>query len=98
MMNPIQSRPPDKQKDKWKQFPEDAESFIKDLTLPTETVLDPFCGTGTFGIAALRNNRKFIGIDINPDKCKHATANLAKQLEEQEKKKEQETKGEGVEK
>jgi DNA modification methylase len=30
-------------------------------------VLDPFCGTGTTGEAALRNDRSFIGIDINPE-------------------------------
>lgn len=28
-------------------------------------VLDPFCGSGSTGVAALRHQRKFIGIDIN---------------------------------
>jgi site-specific DNA-methyltransferase (adenine-specific) len=28
------------------------------------TVLDPFCGSGTTGIAALIENRKFVGIDM----------------------------------
>jgi site-specific DNA-methyltransferase (adenine-specific) len=27
-------------------------------------ILDPFCGSATTGVAALRNNRKFIGIDL----------------------------------
>lgn len=31
-----------------------------------ETVLDPFCGSGTSGVEAIRLGRKFIGIDTNP--------------------------------
>lgn len=30
-------------------------------------VLDPFCGSGTTGIAAIKHNRNFIGIDISLD-------------------------------
>ncbi|SHH74527.1 DNA-methyltransferase [Clostridium grantii] len=30
-------------------------------------ILDPFCGSGTTGLVAIENNRKFIGIDI--DEC-----------------------------
>ena len=30
-------------------------------------VLDPFCGSGTTGVAAIKYNRKFIGIDINKE-------------------------------
>ena len=29
-----------------------------------DSVLDPFCGSATTGVAALRNGRKFIGIDL----------------------------------
>lgn len=32
-----------------------------------DTVLDPFCGSGTTGVVALRNNRDFIGIDNNQE-------------------------------
>jgi DNA modification methylase len=32
-----------------------------------DTVLDPFCGAGTTGLVATRNNRSFIGIELNPD-------------------------------
>ena len=35
-------------------------------------VLDPFFGSGTTGVVAVKNNRKFIGIDINPEYCKTA--------------------------
>jgi hypothetical protein len=32
----------------------------------TAIVLDPFCGSGTTGLVALRHNRSFIGIELNP--------------------------------
>jgi modification methylase len=32
-------------------------------------VLDPFMGSGTTAIAAINNNRNFIGIDISPEYC-----------------------------
>lgn len=32
-----------------------------------DTVLDPFMGSGTTGIACIRKNRKFIGIEKNPE-------------------------------
>lgn len=31
-----------------------------------DTILDPFCGSGTTGVVALLSNRKFIGIEIDP--------------------------------
>ena len=30
------------------------------------TVLDPFCGSGTTGVVALRHGRSFVGIELNP--------------------------------
>lgn len=32
-----------------------------------DTVLDPFCGSATTGVSALKNNRKFVGIDAEKD-------------------------------
>ena len=37
------------------------------LSWAGDTVLDPFCGSGTTGVSALKCNRKFIGIDGESD-------------------------------
>lgn len=42
------------------------EKFIKLFTHRGETVLDPFCGSGTANVVALQLGRSSIGIDINP--------------------------------
>ncbi len=41
-----------------------------------DTVLDPFCGTGTTMVAALRNGRNSIGIEIEPEYCRMAARHL----------------------
>lgn len=44
------------------------QSTCKHDTEPVPaTVLDPFSGSGTTGVAALKANRHYIGIDLNPD-------------------------------
>ena len=35
-------------------------------TVPA-TVLDPFTGSGTTGVVAMRHGRNFIGIELNPE-------------------------------
>ena len=42
------------------------EFFIKLFTLPGDTVLDPFVGSGTTGVVCCRLNRHFIGMEILP--------------------------------
>ena len=39
------------------------ESIIKIHTKPGQIIIDPFMGSGTTGVAALRHGRKFIGIE-----------------------------------
>lgn len=42
------------------------ERLVKIYTRPGETVLDPFCGSGTTLRAAERHNRMAVGIDVDP--------------------------------
>jgi DNA modification methylase len=37
-----------------------------------DLVLDPFTGSGTVGVVALRRNRDFVGVELNPDYAKMA--------------------------
>jgi len=41
------------------------ERIVLASTNPGDIVLDPFCGSGTTGVAALRHGRRFIGIDMD---------------------------------
>ncbi|OAQ02343.1 DNA methyltransferase [Ligilactobacillus aviarius] len=43
------------------------EDIINIHTNPHDLILDPFMGSGTTGVAALRNNRRFIGVEINEE-------------------------------
>lgn len=46
------------------------------VTLPGETVIDPFMGSGTTGVACVLTGRNFIGIEIDPQYCALAEARL----------------------
>ena len=48
-------------------------------TKETETVLDPFMGSGTTAVAAKHLNRNFIGFEISKDYCKIAEKRLAQE-------------------
>ena len=41
-------------------------SIIEDCTNPGDTILDPFMGSGTTGVACVKTGRNFIGIEIDP--------------------------------
>jgi DNA modification methylase len=44
-----------------------ARKQVEMLSDPAETILDPFAGSGTTGVACLQTGRKFIGIEISPE-------------------------------
>lgn len=52
------------------------EQMVLLLTNEGDTVFDPFMGSGSTGVAAVKNHRKFIGSEINPDYCEISTARL----------------------
>ena len=54
-----------------------AEYFIKGSTKEGDVVLDPFVGTGTTGLASIKNNRRFIGCDISEEYCKIAKQRMS---------------------
>jgi len=47
-----------------------ARRLVRMFSFVGDTVLDPFCGTGTTMIASIRTGRNSIGIEIDPDYCK----------------------------
>jgi site-specific DNA-methyltransferase (adenine-specific) len=40
-------------------------------------VLDPFMGSGTAAVAALRHGRRYLGFEINPEYCALAGRRIA---------------------
>lgn len=46
--------------------PQGIATLINYYTNPGEVILDPFCGSGMTGVAALENNRKVILSDLSP--------------------------------
>lgn len=58
-------------------FPEElAERCIMLATQKGDEVLDPFSGTGTTLVAAVRNGRSSTGIDLSPEYCEFAAKRL----------------------
>jgi site-specific DNA-methyltransferase (adenine-specific) len=47
-----------------------ARRLVRIFTFVGDTVLDPFCGTGTTMIAAMQSGRNSIGIEIDPEYCR----------------------------
>ena len=48
-----------------------------------ETILDPYCGSGTTGIACIRSGRKFIGIEKDPKHFATARDRIERELAQQ---------------
>lgn len=48
----------------WAQGLDEVEPIISALTVPGDLVVDPFAGSGTIGLAALRFGRRFVGAEL----------------------------------
>lgn len=66
-----------KKHDDWEQNESEAEYLISKLTNPNDLVVDPFCGTGTFCVAAKAVGRRWCGSEIEAIKAKMARARLS---------------------
>lgn len=53
------------------------EQLVRDFTDPGELICDPFAGSGTTGVAAIRLGRRFIGWEKDPKYHAIATKRLA---------------------
>ena len=59
-----------------------ADRFILTYTNPGDWVLDPFMGSGTTVVQALKHNRRAVGIDIDKEACDVARVWVEKTLKE----------------
>jgi len=56
-----------------------AYRLVRMFSFSGDTVIDPFCGTGTTMIAAMKSGRNSIGIEIDSEYCKMAEERLRKE-------------------
>ena len=54
-----------------------ADEIIREFTQEGDTILDPFCGLGTTGIACVNQRRQFVGIEIDDEYCELAKERIA---------------------
>lgn len=68
----VQSEFQGKELHDWAKSTVESDYFIKYMTIENEIVYDPFMGQGTFGVSAVKQNRQFIGCEINPEHFENA--------------------------
>jgi site-specific DNA-methyltransferase (adenine-specific) len=56
--------------------------LIRLVTPPGGTVLDPFAGSGSTGVAALAEGMRFVGVEREESYAAIATARIEKHFEE----------------
>ncbi len=69
---------PAREKDtyEWQQHAAPAERLIERHSAPNGLILDPFMGSGTFGAAAVRRGRRFVGAELNSKRFAEACERL----------------------
>lgn len=66
----------DKDFHKWGQSVSGMYDIISKICLPGQSILDPFCGAGTTGIAALKHGCLFDGLDVDEQNVKISIGRL----------------------
>ncbi len=56
----------------WAKSTVESDYYIKYMTIPNEIVYDPFMGQATFGVSAVKQNRQFIGCEVNTEHFENA--------------------------
>jgi site-specific DNA-methyltransferase (adenine-specific) len=59
-----------------------AYRLVRMFSFVGDTVLDPFCGTGTTLIASMKGNRNSIGIEIDPQYCQMAAERIRNEAQD----------------
>lgn len=57
-----------------------ANRLVRMFSFVGDTVLDPFCGSGTTMVAALRSGRNSIGVEIDPEYSRMVARNLKAEI------------------
>lgn len=70
----------DKNRFEWQQGIEQFDQLVRNFTRPGDMIVDPFCGTGTTGVAAVSLGRKFIGIDIDERRIANAKVRISEAI------------------
>ena len=60
------------------------QRLIELLTYEGDVVLDPFMGSGTTAVAAVRTGRRYVGFDTDPDYVRAATERAQDEIERRE--------------
>lgn len=58
------------------------EPWVASHTKPGDTVLDPFCGSGTVGVVATGMGRSFVGVELDPASAEWARQRIGGTLVE----------------
>jgi DNA modification methylase len=61
---------------RWEQDPDPAKMLIHELSDEGGLVVDPFTGSGSFGVAALAMGRRFIGVEMDADRFDQAAERI----------------------
>lgn len=73
----VDSRSTDKEHHEWQQDTSEGQYYIEHLCPVGGTVLDPFLGGGTTGVASLALGRRFVGIEVDVNQVAIAKMRLS---------------------